>query len=128
MTENEAIKELSYENTAYGGRCTEVVRMVAIHALSEIQQYRAIGTVKEIRIKQAEFEVLSKRYLADLKELMEYQKIGTIDELKEDSRFLEFLYNQIPPNEMEQYLSVYRMKDKVAVNGYAEKCGLMPAT
>ena len=49
MTENEAIKELSYDNTAYGGHCTEEVRRVAIHALSEIQQYRAIGTVKELK-------------------------------------------------------------------------------
>ncbi len=49
MTENEAIKELSYDNTAYGGKCTEEVRRVAIHALSEIQQYRAIGTVEEFR-------------------------------------------------------------------------------
>ena len=52
-------------------------------ALEEIQQYRAIGTVKEIKIKQAEMAVLSKRYLADLGELMEYQKIGTVAELKE---------------------------------------------
>ena len=49
MTENEAVKELSYDNTAYGGRCTEEVRRVAIHALSEIQQYRAIGTVEEFK-------------------------------------------------------------------------------
>ncbi len=49
MTEIEAINELSYDNTAYGGRCTEEVRRVAIHALSEIQQYRAIGTVEEFK-------------------------------------------------------------------------------
>lgn len=49
MTENEAIKELSYDNTAYGGKCTEEVRRVAIHALSEIQQYRAIGNIEEFK-------------------------------------------------------------------------------
>lgn len=49
MTENEAIKELSYDNTAYGGKCTEEVRRVAIHALSEIQEYRAIGTIEELQ-------------------------------------------------------------------------------
>lgn len=42
MTENEAIRELSYDNTAYGGKCTEQVRKVAIQALEEVQQYRAI--------------------------------------------------------------------------------------
>ena len=63
--------------------------------------------------------------------LADYEAIGTIEEfkaLKEGGRFLEFLYNHIPPNEMEQYLSMYQAKDKVAVNGYADQCGLMPAT
>ena len=69
--------------------------------------------------------------LARMDELEQYRAIGTIEEfkaLKEDGRFLEFLYNNIPPNEMEQYLSMYQIKDKVAVNGYADQCGLMPAT
>lgn len=42
MTENEAIKELSYDETAYGGKCSAQVRRVAIHALAEVQQYRSI--------------------------------------------------------------------------------------
>lgn len=33
MTNEEAIKELSYDNTDYGGNCTYEVRMVAIKAL-----------------------------------------------------------------------------------------------
>lgn len=47
MTENEAIKKLSYDDTAYGGACTEEVRKTAIKALEEVQQYRAIGTPEE---------------------------------------------------------------------------------
>lgn len=35
MTEQEAIIELSYDNTAYGGRCTEKVRKIAIKALEK---------------------------------------------------------------------------------------------
>ena len=31
----EAIKELSYDNTAYGGKCTEEVRILAIQALEK---------------------------------------------------------------------------------------------
>ena len=33
MTNEEAIKELSYDDTAYGGNCTYEVRMEAIKAL-----------------------------------------------------------------------------------------------
>lgn len=47
MTENEAIKKLSYDDTAYGGACTEEVRKTAIKALEEVQQYREIGTPEE---------------------------------------------------------------------------------
>lgn len=35
MTNEEAIKQLSYDNTAYGGLCTEEVRKVAIEALEK---------------------------------------------------------------------------------------------
>ena len=47
MTENEAIKKLSYDDTAYGGACTEEVRKTAIKALEEAQRYREIGTPEE---------------------------------------------------------------------------------
>lgn len=49
MTENEAIKKMSHDNTAYGGARTEEVRKTAIKALEEVQQYRAIGTPEECR-------------------------------------------------------------------------------
>lgn len=35
MTVQEAIKELSYDNTAYGGKCTKEVREMAIKALEK---------------------------------------------------------------------------------------------
>ena len=35
MTPQEAIKELSYDNTAYGGKCTKEVRETAIRALEK---------------------------------------------------------------------------------------------
>lgn len=109
MTENEAIKQIRKQICNEKGvqrycrdNCMHGIEhcaySIAIQALEEIQQYRAIGTVEEFKA------------------------------LKEDKKFLEFLYNQILPNEMEQYLSMYRMKDKVVVNGYADQSGLMPAT
>lgn len=78
------------------------------------------------RTMQAQVELLAR-----IDELEAYRAIGTIEEfkaLKEDKNFLEFLYNHIPPNEIEQYLSMYHIKEKIAVNGYADQSGLMPAT
>lgn len=106
MTENEAIDKLN--NLHYKILHSSFSSMVYVSeiealcmakdVLQEIQQYRAIGTIEEFKA------------------------------LKEDKNFLEFLYNQILPNEMEQYLSMYHAKDKAAVNGYADQCGLMSAT
>ena len=35
MKPEEALKELSYDSTAYGGKCTHEVRMVAVKALKK---------------------------------------------------------------------------------------------
>lgn len=63
-----------------------------------------------------------------ISEIQQYRAIGTVEELRENKNFLEFLYNTILPNEMEQYLSMYHAKDKTVTNGYADQSGLMPAT
>lgn len=63
-----------------------------------------------------------------LKEIREYREIGSVEECRENKDLLEFLYNQIQPNEMEQYLSMYRIKEKIPINGYADQSGMMSAT
>ncbi len=58
MTENEAIKELKYDCNELGkaipcdtswGKSFENAYAIAIKALEEVQQYRAIGTPEEFR-------------------------------------------------------------------------------
>lgn len=54
MNEMEAIEKLSWHSSTNGcGKCTDYehndAKRVAIVALEEIQQYRAIGTVEECR-------------------------------------------------------------------------------
>lgn len=88
MTENEAIKMLKkdscYEcaqgtdspfNCEYGEcRVAKATRM-AIQALEEVQQYRAIGTVEELQdMKSNYFEALS--------DWRQYRKIGTLEECR----------------------------------------------
>jgi hypothetical protein len=55
---------------------------MAINSLSEIQQYRAIGTVEELIKEHKELIELSRKYLIDTNELLEYQAIGTAEQLK----------------------------------------------
>ena len=79
MTENEAIKVLKDEHS-YGYELNKAC-LIAIKALEEIQQYRAIGTMEEVRM------------LKDYKELYDvYKLIGTIEEF----RNLKYKKNVIP--------------------------------
>lgn len=62
--------------------CDNEAVQMAIKALEEIQQYREIGTIKEIKIREAQFARLAEGYLNDLTLLREYQTIGTAEEFK----------------------------------------------
>lgn len=87
MTENEAIKVLEKptkhikisildgeESICYSSDMVKAFE-TAIHALSEIQEYRAIGTVEEIQSM--------KDQLLMVKDMCkDYYEIGTIDEFK----------------------------------------------
>lgn len=91
MTEQEAIEVLSdfdkqvsaKADGAYQSTIGEMACKVAINALEEIQQYREIGTVKEIKIREAQSKRLSEAYLDELGILREYQAIGTVEECRE---------------------------------------------
>ena len=47
-----------------------------------------------------------------LEEIQQYRAIGTVEECRENKEFLDFLYNIINPNDMEQYLSMYNCSDE----------------
>jgi len=103
MTENEATREMTFEEeyeilqkekeelfameicdseppfaNCVVRRASRCIRKL----LEEIQQYRAIGAVKEIRIREAQFKRLSEGYLNDLTLLREYQSIGTVEDIQ----------------------------------------------
>lgn len=72
MTEQEAIKDISENIKPYvGGKALDM----AIKALEEIKQYRAIGTVNE-------FKSLKEDWLNKFDRLIEYRKIGTPEECR----------------------------------------------
>lgn len=93
MTENEAIKVfkelldvpcemlVKYDSVATEEQKKALVRIrvsedMAIQALEEIQQYRAIGLTPEL------IEAMKGHNIALINDLGEYQQIGTIDEFK----------------------------------------------
>lgn len=95
MTENEAIKELKEDCNELGkaipcdtgwGVAINAAYSIAIKALEEIQQYRAIGTIEEFQKLKALFGnenlEISENATKILKEYPEYLCIGTIEEFK----------------------------------------------
>lgn len=126
MTEKEAkaiehIKNLADDYKCWSERISHEESLVLCKLLKEIQQYRAIGTVEELKTAML-YVSLAKMHGTvgrAIDACAEYESIGTIEEfkaLKEDNRFLEFLYDRISPNEMEQYLSMYKATD-IKTNG-----------
>lgn len=85
MTEQETIEELKYDynklgksipcDTGWGVSIDEAYSM-AISALEEIQEYRALGTVEELAEIQNTYFVLDQR-------VRKYEKLGTLKELRE---------------------------------------------
>ena len=77
MTENDAIKCQQAFKKTYNGfpKEADIACNMAIKALEEVQQYRAIGTVEELQdMKDSFFEALS--------DWRKYRKIGTPEECR----------------------------------------------
>lgn len=77
MTEKEAIKEL--HNIRPAGAIIPQKRAIAldmaISALEEVQQYRAIGTPEEL-------QDMKNNYFESLSDWRQYRKIGTLEECR----------------------------------------------
>ena len=88
--------------------------MLAINALKEIQEYRAIGSVEDLK----NLYYLRKRYedetydycgeygteecgaKAQLERLKVYEEIGTVEEIKKAVKFLNFCYDSAVANDL----------------------------
>ena len=112
MTEQKAIEIIKREEQWESNSSISKAFNIAIEALEEVQQYREIGTVEGYeRVIESSIENynLYREYKA---KVQEYRAIGTIEECRENKEFLDFLYNRINPNDMEQYLSMYNCSDE----------------
>ena len=91
---------------------------MAIQALEEIQQYRAIGSVKEIKIREAQFVRLSEGYLNDLTLLREYQSIGTVEECTEAVKNIEHFYMLGRTKAIDEFAELFIEKDSKHIMDY----------
>lgn len=88
MTENEIIKMLEVEKAymdSHGGRSQSEALAYAIESVKEIQQYRTIGTVEDLKSmkENGAFTGVELAQLAAMQmRLKEYSAIGTIEEFK----------------------------------------------
>lgn len=76
--------------------------MLESEAIKELHSIRPRGGI----IPQKRAEAIDAAIKA-LEDVQKYREIGTVEECRENKEFLEFLYNRINPNDMEQYLSMY---------------------
>ena len=80
MTIQEAIKDIKSIKPIVGGKSLEI----AIECMKEVEQYRALGTVEEIKKKiKTELPYMSIAQARFKSELDDYRNLGTVEELKE---------------------------------------------
>ena len=127
MTENEArlILDVRISRFDHAGDVNEALE-IAKQALKEVQQYRAIGTVEEIKdllvtISEASEDVdesgISVGLIKDLIRLGKYREIGTVEDcreadVREDAR-KSFQRQPYPTVDVAQYLA---QKFKIGVD------------
>ena len=95
---------------------------VAIKALEEVQQYRAIGTPEELRSlkENGAFTGMELAQLAAMQmRLREYEQIGTPEKCLRHKDLLDFIVDKMNPNEFEIYLQMYNALDEKG-NGRAD--------
>lgn len=118
MTENEAINELqSNIDLPFGFTVSDEVSEIAIQALEEIKQYRAIGTVEELKSmkENGAFTGIELAQIAtNQMELKKYMEIGTVEEFKA-------LKEKNEPNRLEELEKENKEIRNKAIDEFAEQ-------
>ena len=123
MTENEAVEWIKkiYIDTNQSDRCISL--KIAISALMEIQKYRAIGTVEEIKRMQ-KYSALAKKHDTIGKVIeacAEYEEIGSVEEFSsalKNVKTLSRMYEKLNNQEVSEY---HKLNQYEAI-GTIEEC------
>lgn len=112
MTENEALEYLKSskrKSNMLGILPGSDIGNSIIKALEEVQQYRAIGTLEELKAAM-KYVYLAKKHGTVgqvIENCVKYEEIGTPEECLRNKDFLDFISDKMNPNDFETYLRLY---------------------
>ena len=96
----------------YKGREEKADTILAM--VQELEQYRAIGTLEELKAAM-KYVYLAKKHGTVgqvIENCVKYEEIGTPEECLQNKDFLDFLADKMNPNDFETYLLIYNALDK----------------
>lgn len=96
----------------YKGREEKADTILAM--VQELEQYRAIGTLEELKAAM-KYVYLAKKHGTVgqvIENCVKYEEIGTPEECLQNKDFLDFLAGKMNPNDFETYLLIYNALDK----------------
>lgn len=96
----------------YRGREEKADTILAM--VQELEQYRAIGTLEELKAAM-KYVYLAKKHGTVgqvIENCVKYEEIGTPEECLQNKDFLDFLADKMNPNDFETYLLIYNALDK----------------
>ena len=82
--------------------------------VQELEQYRAIGTLEELKAAM-KYVYLAKKHGTVgqvIENCVKYEEIGTPEECLQNKDFLDFLTDKMNPNDFETYFRIYNAQEE----------------
>lgn len=99
----------------YKGREEKADTILAM--VQELEQYRAIGTLEELKAAMKYVHLAKKHGTVGqvIENCVKYEEIGTPEECLQNKDFLDFLTDKMNPNDFETYFRIYNAQEEKGV-------------
>lgn len=96
----------------YKGREEKADTILAM--VQELEQYRAIGTLEELKAAMKYVHLAKKHGTVGqvIENCVKYEEIGTPEECLQNKDFLDFLTDKMNPNDFETYFRIYNAQEE----------------
>lgn len=111
---HEYLKSAKRQNDMVGILPGSDIENTIIKALEELQRYRAIGTLEELKAAM-KYVYLAKKHGTVgqvIENCVKYEEIGTPEECLQNKDFLDFLTDKMNPNDFETYFRIYNAQEE----------------
>lgn len=111
---HEYLKSAKRQNDMVGILPGSDIGNTIIKALEELQRYRAIGTLEELKAAM-KYVYLAKKHGTVgqvIENCVKYEEIGTPEECLQNKDFLDFLTDKMNPNDFETYFRIYNAQEE----------------